>query len=75
MIWRNVARRPLRAALAVLGIALAVAILVVGRYFIDAIHLLADLQFRDDPARRHDGGVSRAAAFARPRMPSCRFPA
>ena len=46
MIWRNVARRPLRAALAVLGIALAVSILVVGRYFVDAIQLLADLQFR-----------------------------
>jgi putative ABC transport system permease protein len=46
MIWRNVARRPVRAALAVLGIALAVSILVVGRYFVDAIQLLADLQFR-----------------------------
>jgi putative ABC transport system permease protein len=46
MIWRNVARRPLRAALAVFGIALAVSILVVGRYMIDAIQLLADLQFR-----------------------------
>jgi putative ABC transport system permease protein len=46
MIWRNVARRPLRAGLAVLGIALAVSILVVGRYFVDAIQLLADLQFR-----------------------------
>jgi len=47
MIWRNVARRPLRAALAVFGIALAVAILVVGRYFVDSIQLLAELQFRN----------------------------
>lgn len=47
MIWRNVARRPLRAALAVFGIALAVAILVVGRYLGDSIQLLADLQFRE----------------------------
>jgi putative ABC transport system permease protein len=46
MIWRNVARRPLRAGLAVLGIALAVAILVVGRYFVDAMQILTDLQFR-----------------------------
>ena len=46
MIWRNVARRPLRAGLSVLGIALAVAILVVGRYFVDSIQLLTDLQFR-----------------------------
>ncbi len=46
MILRNVARRPLRAALAVLGIACAVAILVLGRYFVDAVRYLADVQFR-----------------------------
>ena len=46
MILRNLARRPLRAALSVLGIACAVAILVVGRYFVDAVRYLADVQFR-----------------------------
>ena len=33
-------------ALSVLGIALAVAILIVGRYFVDAISYIADVQFR-----------------------------
>jgi len=39
-------RRPGRAALSVLGLALAVAILVVGHYFVDAIQYLGDVQFR-----------------------------
>jgi len=46
MIWRNVARRPLRAGMSVLGMAFAVAILVVGHYFVDAIDHLAEVQFR-----------------------------
>jgi putative ABC transport system permease protein len=46
MILRNLIRRPMRAALSVLGIALAVAILLVGRYFVDAIQYIADVQFR-----------------------------
>jgi putative ABC transport system permease protein len=46
MIWRNLARRPGRAALSVLGIALAVAILVVGRSFVDATQWLGTFQFR-----------------------------
>jgi putative ABC transport system permease protein len=46
MIARNLARRPLRAGLSVLGLALAVSILVVGRYFVDAVQELADVQFR-----------------------------
>ncbi len=46
MIWRNVTRRPTRALLSVLGMAFAVAILVVGYYFIDAIQHLAEVQFR-----------------------------
>ena len=40
MIWRNLARRPARAALSVLGMSLAVAILIVGYYFVDAIDYL-----------------------------------
>ncbi|MBI3786086.1 MAG: FtsX-like permease family protein [Deltaproteobacteria bacterium] len=46
MIARNLVRRPARAALSVLGIAFAVAILIVGRYFVDAIQYIADVQFR-----------------------------
>jgi putative ABC transport system permease protein len=46
MIWRNLARRPVRALLSTFGMALAVAILVVGFYFVDAIDHLAQLQFR-----------------------------
>ncbi len=46
MIWRNVARQPGRAGLTILGLALAVSILVVGRYFVDAVQFMAELQFR-----------------------------
>ena len=46
MIWRNLTRRPARAALSVLGMALAVAILIVGYYFVDAIDYLGAFQFR-----------------------------
>ncbi|MFQ5666418.1 MAG: ABC transporter permease, partial [Candidatus Binatia bacterium] len=46
MILRNIMRRPLRAGLSLLGIAFAVAILILGRYFVDAIQRIADVQFR-----------------------------
>ncbi len=46
MIWRNLTRRPARAALSVFGMALAVAILIVGYYFVDAIDYLGTFQFR-----------------------------
>jgi putative ABC transport system permease protein len=46
MIWRNLTRRPLRAALSVVGVACAVAILLVGRFFVDAVGHLAEVQFR-----------------------------
>ncbi|MBI4517452.1 MAG: FtsX-like permease family protein [Deltaproteobacteria bacterium] len=45
VIARNLTRRPSRALLSILGMSLAVAILVVGRYFVDAVHLLAEVQF------------------------------
>jgi putative ABC transport system permease protein len=60
MILRSLARRPVRAALSVLGIAFAVAIVVVGRYLVDAVDLLTDLQFR--VVQREDLGI----AFAEP---------
>lgn len=46
MIVRNILRRPARAALSILGVAFAMAILVLGRYFVDAIQYLAMVQFR-----------------------------
>jgi len=46
MIWRNLTRHPVRAALSVLGTAFAVAILLVGRFFVDAVETLNDVQFR-----------------------------
>jgi putative ABC transport system permease protein len=61
MIWRNVARRPVRAGLSVVGVAFAVAILLVGRFFVDAIGHLAEVQFR--AVQREDVTV----AFHEPR--------
>lgn len=46
IIARNLERRPMKAALSALGIAFAVAILMVGRFFVDAMVYLADVQFR-----------------------------
>lgn len=46
IIVRNLARRPVRSFLSVLGISFAVAILVLGRYFVDAIEHIALVQFR-----------------------------
>lgn len=46
IVARNLERRPVRAALSALGVALAVAILVVGRFFVDAMLYMADVQFR-----------------------------
>jgi putative ABC transport system permease protein len=45
MILRNLARRPVKASLSMLGIGLAVAIMVVGLYFFDAFDHLIRLQF------------------------------
>ncbi len=46
IILRNLERRSLQAGLAILGIAAAVAILVVGRYFEDATNYMIEVQFR-----------------------------
>jgi putative ABC transport system permease protein len=63
MLVRNLARRPARAALSTLGMALAVALLVVGRFFLDAVHELAEVQFR--VVQRDDATV----AFHEPLSP------
>ncbi|HKV24221.1 MAG TPA: FtsX-like permease family protein [Candidatus Acidoferrum sp.] len=56
MILRNLERRPWRAALTVVGMSLAVAILIVGFYFFDAIDYLVQVQFRT--AQRDDVTIS-----------------
>ena len=56
MILRNLERRPWKAALSVLGMSLALAILIVGFYFFDAIDHLVQVQFRT--AQRDDVTVS-----------------
>jgi putative ABC transport system permease protein len=45
MILRNIGRQPVRAATTVIGIAAAVAMLVLGTFFLDSIDVLMDLQF------------------------------
>lgn len=46
MIVRNMERRPLRSALSIGGVAAAVAIVVLGNFFRDAIEVIVDTQFR-----------------------------
>ena len=56
MILRNVGRHPVRAATSVLGIAAAVAMLVLGTFFLDSIDVLMDLQF--NVLQRQDATVT-----------------
>jgi putative ABC transport system permease protein len=56
MVVRNLERRPGRALLSVLAIALAVAIVIVGIFTVDAVHYLTDVQF--NTAQRQDVTVS-----------------
>ncbi len=56
MVVRNLSRRPARAALSTLGMALAVGLLVVGRFFMDSVQELAEVQFR--VVQRDDATVS-----------------
>jgi len=56
MILRNLERRPWKALLTVMGMSFAVAILIVGFYFFDAIEYLVQVQFRT--AQRDDVTIS-----------------
>ena len=47
MILRNLERRPARSVISVIGVALAAAILVVGRFFFDAASFMGDYQYRE----------------------------
>lgn len=46
IVVRNLERRPLKAALSSLGIAMAVAVLILGSFTLDALNYLVDFQFR-----------------------------
>ncbi|HMP79506.1 MAG TPA: FtsX-like permease family protein, partial [Pirellulaceae bacterium] len=46
MILRNLERRPLKSLSAILGIAMAVSVLIVGSFSLDAVNYMMDFQFR-----------------------------
>ncbi|MEM6584111.1 MAG: FtsX-like permease family protein, partial [Pseudomonadota bacterium] len=46
IILRNLERRPVQGLMSIIGLTVAVAILVVGRYFTDAMEAIVDIQFR-----------------------------
>jgi putative ABC transport system permease protein len=56
MIVRNITRRPIRASLSILGIALGAAMLVVGTFSLDAMRRIVDVQFF--LAQRYDAMVT-----------------
>ena len=67
MILRSLERNPFKAFLSVLGIALSIAILIVGRYSADAIDVLTNFQF--EGAQREDATV----VFTNPRPSRTRY--
>ena len=73
IIARNLERRPLKALVSVLGIALAVSILLMGRFFVDAILRVADVQFRhvqrENLTVAFNTPQTRAAGYALARLP------
>jgi putative ABC transport system permease protein len=62
MVVRNIARRPGRAVFTTVGVAFAVSLLVVGRYFFDAFDYMTDLEFRH--IEQQDATVTFAEARA-----------
>lgn len=77
MIVRHIARRPVKSALSAAGIALACAILMVGRFQEDSVDYMIDVEFR--AAKREDLTVaftdpaSRAALHELAALPGVRF--
>lgn len=67
IVLRNLERKPVQAALSMLGIAFAVAILVVGRYSVDAMNYMIDVQFRN--VQREDVTI----VFNEPRSARVRY--
>ncbi len=68
MIQRNVTRRPLRAALTAAGMALAVAVVVLGSSSADGIRRMEDVQFQ--AAQREDLGVTLSRLRSLATLPS-----
>jgi putative ABC transport system permease protein len=68
MILRNVQRQPVRAAVSALGVAFAVAILVVGMFSLDAIELILDVRRTTISA----AGLHRPSSAIDARVPSWR---
>ena len=66
MILRNLGRRPVRTLLSATGIAFAIALLVFGFFFVDAIDLLMKVQFEE--VMLHDITVT----FVEPTSPAAR---
>ncbi|MBB3207910.1 putative ABC transport system permease protein [Rhodopirellula rubra] len=46
MVVRNITRRPVKASLSVLGISMAVAVMILGNFSLDAMNYMMDFQFR-----------------------------
>ena len=73
MILRNIQRRPGRTLLSVIGIAFAVAIMIVGSFFMDAMDEMMDIQFnvaqRQDITLSFVEPLSARALFALMRLP------
>ncbi|MGB7442977.1 MAG: FtsX-like permease family protein [Coleofasciculaceae cyanobacterium] len=67
IILRNLERKPIQAFLSILGISLAVAILVVGRYMGDAMDHIIEVQFRN--VQREDVTI----VFNEPRPNQARY--
>ncbi|HEV2296924.1 MAG TPA: FtsX-like permease family protein [Candidatus Acidoferrales bacterium] len=67
MILRNLERRPWKAIFSVIGLSFAVAILIIGFYFFDAVDYLVQVQFH--AAQRDDVTI----AFAEPHGEQARY--
>ena len=52
MVVRNVSRKPIKASLSVIGISMAVAVMILGSFSLDAVNYMMDFQFRK--AQRQD---------------------
>ncbi len=67
IILRNLERRSVQGLLSIVGLAIAVSILVLGRYFIDAMNAIVDIQFRtiqrEDVALVFNNPLSAQAQF------------
>jgi putative ABC transport system permease protein len=73
MVLRHLERQPVRAGVVILGIAMAVAILILGRYFVDALDRIVAVHFYH--AQREDVSlVFREPLSARARYEVARLP-